>query len=93
MAIGLFYESGGVTGETTKNIHEISAEMSARNEELITGNRAIVLSDSESDDGRVIMSGPSAVAAAVSSQSEEDAVFNSNHRQSIIIYFHIFRCF
>ena len=81
MAIGLFYESGGAAGGTTKNIHEISAEMSVRNEELITANRAIVLSDSESDDERVIMSRPSAAAAAaaaVSSQSEEDdVVFNS----------------
>lgn len=78
MAIGLFYESGGAAGggETTKNIHEISAEMGPRNEELITANRAIVLSDSESDDERVIMSRP--YAAAVSSQSEEDdVVFNS----------------
>lgn len=59
--------------------------MSARNEEsTYTSNRPIVLSDSDSDDGRVIMSRPSvdaAIATAVSSQSEgeEDLIFNSNN--------------
>lgn len=100
MAIGLFYESGGAAGGNSgpsgnRNIHEISAEMSSRNEELTATaaaaaavNRPIVLSDSDSYDGEVIMSRPSnaATAATVSSQSEDedDIVFNSkNYTESL----------
>ena len=84
MAIGLFYESGN----ETRNIHEISAEMSERNENIIstgtaTGTSssyifdtsrpsAIVLSDNESEDGGAVITPGRAVDYSSQSQSEPE---------------------
>ena len=90
MAIGLFYESSGSPSTSTdanssRNIHEISAQMSERNNSHVTPTpsntgvrpQTIILNDSESenDNGVVVEE------AERSSQSEsEDPVFNTNAR-------------
>ena len=78
----------GTSTNENRNIHEISAEMSAINSEITTAAASsapvasavrntetiTLLSDSDSDDGEVIMARPS----AANQSEEEDLVFNSN---------------
>ncbi len=91
IAIGLFYESGGTAGGSTsesRNIHEISAEMSTRNDELTSAPpAAIILSDS--DDEEFAQSRPTRLTVTTtantvefnsnSEEDEDDVVFNSNY--------------
>lgn len=74
MAIGLFYESNAAENKD-RNIHEISATIGQRNEEI--SNAPIpVLSSSDSEEVVQI----SRLDSSASSQSEsEDIIFNSNH--------------
>ena len=77
MAISLFYESNA-TENQSRNIHEISASMEARNSET-GGGRVEPIPVSDSSDGEGVIAGPSRITLIPSeSEGDDDVVFNGN---------------